>query len=180
VLTPLILLFILGSALLGQDRPMVAPANAPAQLRIAARDEPGTPLRITGTVVNSDGAPVNNASLYVYQTDARGLYTNDNNARPAESARLHGWLRSDRNGRFEITTIRPGAYPNSRIPQHVHFVVNAQGYDERIFEIVFDDDANVDARVRSEAQKSNSDFSLCKPVKETNGIQCVERVVLKK
>jgi protocatechuate 3,4-dioxygenase beta subunit len=178
-LTPVIILFLLGSALFDQERAQLAPAGAPWQIRITERDEPGVPLRITGSVMDDAGNPVSNASLYVYQTDARGYYTPDN-ARADQAARIHGWLRSDRQGRFEVTTIRPGSYPGTRNPQHVHFVVNARGFSERVFEIVFEDDAYVDARVRAEASRPNSVFSICTPVKEGNLLHCAERIVLQR
>lgn len=177
MLTPIIILLLLGSAWFDQERTRIAPADAPSQLRITDRDEPGVPLRITGSVVDSTDAPISNASLYVYQTDARGFYT-PANARADRAARIHGWLRSDRQGRFEITTIRPGSYPGTRNPQHVHFVVNARGFAERIFEIVFDDDAYVDARVRAQASRPNSVFSICKPARDGSALHCTERIVL--
>lgn len=94
--------------------------------------------------------------------------------------RLAGSHNLDRNGRFEVSTIRPGSYPGTRNPQHVHFVVNARGFSERIFEIVFEDDAFVDARVRAQASRPNSVFSICKPVKEGDLLQCAERIVLQR
>ncbi|MGH7470168.1 MAG: hypothetical protein ACRENP_19655 [Longimicrobiales bacterium] len=171
------LAFLFAGSVHAQQRSPMAPADAPSQLRIAARGEPGQALRITGLVVDADGAPVRNASLYVYQTDARGYYTTDamNSDR---QARIHGWLRADRNGRFEIATIRPGSYPSAQAPQHVHFVVNATGFTQRIFEIVFDDDPFVNERVRTEAARANSVFSICRPEREDQGQHCTERVVL--
>lgn len=165
------------SAASAQERPRLAPADAPWQLRIAARDEPGSALTITGMVVDGAGAAIKGASLYVYQTDTRGYYTPEN-AQANQLARIHGWLRTDRRGQFEIATIRPGTYPSTRIPQHVHFIVNAPGFTERVFEIVFDDDANVDARVRSQAAQPNSAYALCKPAPAANAQHCTERIVL--
>ena len=162
----------------GQERSHAAPPEAPWQLRIAARDEPGSALRIAGVVVDAAGTPIRNASLYVYQTDTRGYYTPED-ARANQRARIHGYLRTDRRGQFEIATVRPGTYPATKIPQHVHFVVNAPGFAERVFEIVFDDDANVDARVRSQAAQPNSMYSICKPAREGEGQHCSERIVLK-
>jgi protocatechuate 3,4-dioxygenase beta subunit len=172
-----LLVLSLAGALPAQERSHTAPADAPSQLRIAARGEPGQSLRITGVIVDEAGHALSGASVYVYQTDARGYYTPeraDNN----RQARIHGWLRADRNGRFEIATVRPGSYPSSRVPQHVHLVVNATGFAERIFEIVFDDDPFVDARVRAEAARPNSMFSICRPQSEGNGLHCAERVQL--
>jgi protocatechuate 3,4-dioxygenase beta subunit len=157
----------------GQERPRVAPAEAPAELRIAARDEPGQSLRIAGVVLDAAGAPIRAASIYVFQTDARGHYT-PQDANANRVARIHGYLRADRHGRFEIATIRPGTYPNTHIPQHVHFIVNAPGFQERVFEIVFDDDPNVTAQVR----RDRSAYLICKPTQEGKAQSCNERVIL--
>jgi protocatechuate 3,4-dioxygenase beta subunit len=165
------------SVLQAQERSHMAPAEAPWQLRIAARDEPGSALRITGTVLDDKGVAIRGASLYVYQTDTRGYYTPED-ARANQNARIHGYLRTDRRGQFEIATVRPGTYPATKIPQHVHVVVNAPGFAERIYEIIFDDDANVDAQVRSRAAQPNSMYSICKPTKEGELQHCVEKVVL--
>jgi protocatechuate 3,4-dioxygenase beta subunit len=161
----------------GQERPRTAPAEAPAQLRIAARDEPGEELHIAGVVLDDAGAPIRAASIYVYQTDARGFYT-PQDANANRIARIHGYLRADRNGRFEVVTIRPGSYPNTRIPQHVHFVVNATGFQERVFEVVFDDDPNVNAQVRSQAARAHGAYLICKPAREGRKQSCNERVLL--
>src|SRR5688500_9970167 len=158
---------IMGAVLLpatsmAQERARIAPVDAPAELRMTEAAEPGTALRITGIVVDEAGRPLPGASLYVYQTDARGWYAPDD-AGANRRARIHGWVRTDAAGRFEIRTVRPGSYPNTRIPQHVHFIANAGGKRERVFEIVFDDDPNVDERVRTQAARAESIYALCKP-----------------
>lgn len=175
--TLLVLIALTPGALAAQDRPRQAPADAPARLSLTTAAEPGDPLRITGSVVDSAGTPIPGASLYVYQTDARGYYTPED-ARADRAARIHGWIRADGQGRFEITTIRPGSYPNSRNPQHVHFIVNAAEFRERVFEIVFDDDPLVDERIRTQARTYNSMFSICRPTTQAGVQQCVERITL--
>ncbi|NOT33546.1 MAG: hypothetical protein HOP12_05165 [Candidatus Eisenbacteria bacterium] len=59
--------------------------------------------------------------MSVYHTDVRGYYGETSQAAPI--ARLHGWVRTDSLGRYEVRTIRPGAYPTGGIPAHIHFVV---------------------------------------------------------
>src|SRR5688572_32143953 len=79
----------------------VAPANASARAVITPADEPGTPLVISGIVYAADGrTPLRNASVYVYQTDARGYYA-PTDARASDTPRLRGYMRTDANGRYE-------------------------------------------------------------------------------
>src|SRR5262245_28462990 len=139
--------------------PQVAKKDAPAKINIAAKDEPGERLIVIGQVFGPDGkTPLAGASVYVYHTDAKGLYspgTNDN-----RNPRLRGYMRTDAKGRYEYSTIKPAPYPNNGPPAHIHYVVNAPGHQERIFEIVFEGDPKIDERMRAEAAKEGSAFSI--------------------
>ena len=55
----------------------IAPEDAPAHLALTAKSEPGEPMTITGRVSDETG-PVKGASVYIYQTDAAGIYIPDN------------------------------------------------------------------------------------------------------
>jgi protocatechuate 3,4-dioxygenase beta subunit len=160
--------------------PTVADKGAPARITITNRDEPGERLIVTGRVFGPDGVtPVPGASVYVYHTDVKGYYspgTNDN-----RNPRLRGYMRTDPKGSYEFSTIKPGPYPNNRIPAHIHYVVNAPGFSERIFEIVFEGDPNLDERVRSEAAKDWSGFSLRRLEKDSQGVlRCTQDIKLKR
>jgi protocatechuate 3,4-dioxygenase beta subunit len=124
-----------------------APASAPSAGRVAPQGEPGQPLQVSGLVVGPDGAPISGASLYVYQTDHEGYYgvkpVSDN-----RNPRLKLFLRSDARGAWAFETIKPGSYPNSRVPPHIHFEVTAPGRAPKIFEIVFDGDPFVTQEMR--------------------------------
>lgn len=124
-----------------------APAGAPATGRVVPDGEPGQPLSVSGVVVAADGTPVGGASLYVFQTDHEGYY----GVKPASdnrNPRLKLFLRSDARGAWAFTTIKPGSYPNSRVPPHIHFEVSAPGRPPKIFEIVFEGDAFVTPEMR--------------------------------
>ena len=157
------------------QRPRVAPATAPASLTIAAANEPGARLRIRGRIVDQSGKAVPGASLYVFQTDARGYYAPDN-ARAEHDARIHGYLRTDQKGEFEVATIRPGHYPNSTLVQHVHFFVNAPDAAEKVFEVVFTDDAKLTDQIRNDAKRPDSFYTLCTPEKR-GGVDLCEITV---
>jgi protocatechuate 3,4-dioxygenase beta subunit len=102
------------------------PANVSSVGTIADASEPGTRLIFSGQVFAPDGVtPAPGVFVYAYQTDATGQYHNDPQTRVA---RLHGWAKTDAQGRFEFRTIHPGAYPGRQIAAHIHFHVWGGGY----------------------------------------------------
>lgn len=146
-----------------------APANAPATGRVAPAGEPGQPLSVSGVVVGPDGAPVANASLYIYQTDHEGYY----GVKPASdnrNPRLKLFLRSDARGAWSFETVKPGSYPNGRVPAHIHFEVSAAGRTPRVFEIVFEGDPFI-----TDDMRRNADFS----VRPIEGGKVTERIAMK-
>ena len=146
-----------------------APSGAPSSGRLAPQGEPGTPLRVSGVVVNAAGAPVPGASLYIYQTDHEGYY----GIKPesdSRNPRLKLFLRSDVHGAWSFETIKPGSYPDSRAPAHIHFEVAGPGHAPKIFEIVFEGDPFVTPQMRG-----NPAFSI-RPV---HAGLVTERIVLK-
>jgi protocatechuate 3,4-dioxygenase beta subunit len=145
-----------------------APPGAPSSGRLIQQGEPGTPLHVSGVVVDAAGAPVHGASLYVYQTDHEGYY----GVKPASDnrhPRLKLFLRTDPRGAWSFDTIKPGSYPDSRVPSHIHFEVVAPGHAPKIFEIVFEGDPFVTAQMRG-----NPAFSV-RPVQAG---RVTERIVL--
>lgn len=146
-----------------------APAAAASSGRLAPPGEPGRVLRVTGTVVGPDGAPISGASLYVFQTDHEGYYgvkpVSDN-----RNPRLKLFLRSDAQGGWSFDTIKPGSYPDSRNPAHIHFEVAAPGRASRVFEIVFEGDPFV-----TEQMRRHPAFS----VRTIDAGTVTERIVLK-
>ena len=124
-----------------------APTGAPSVGRVVPQGEPGDSLRVSGVVVGRDGAPIPGTSLYIYQTDHEGYY----GVKPASdnrNPRLKLYLRSDAKGAWSFETVKPGSYPNSRVPSHIHFEVSAPGRTPKIFEIVFEGDSFVTGEMR--------------------------------
>jgi protocatechuate 3,4-dioxygenase beta subunit len=146
-----------------------APADAPSTGHLAPPTEPGDPLTVTGVVVGADGSAIGGASIYVYQTDREGYY----GVKPASdnrNPRLKLFLRSRADGSWSFDTIRPGSYPGSRVPGHIHFEVAAPGFPPRIFEIVFEGDPFITSDMRR-----NPAFSV-RPVQSG---RVTERIVLR-
>jgi protocatechuate 3,4-dioxygenase, beta subunit len=122
---------------------------------IVSESEPGEPLIISGTIYAPDGrTPLEGISLFVYQTDATGRYTTTGGDN--RNTRIHGLMRTNAAGRYEFRTIRPGSYPQSRNPQHIHAYVSGPGYPEYwIDEYHFSDDPFVTDEMRGKAEKGN-------------------------
>ena len=164
----------------GSQAPTVADKNAPSKITIANQDEPGERLTVAGRVLAADGVtPLAGASVYVYHTNVKGYYspgTNDN-----RNPRLRGYMRTDAQGRYEFSTIKPGSYPNSRVPAHIHYVVTATGFSERIFEIVFEGDPFLTENTRREAANEWGGFSLRRLEKDDRGVlRCAQDVKLRR
>ena len=143
----------------GAQTPTVAPANAPSRVVVPPNGEPGLPLVISGTVYDASGSPIRGASVYVYQTDARGYY-DPSNPRASDTPRLKGYMRTDAQGHYEFQTVRPGSYPGTRNPGHIHYHVLAPGHSERVFEIVFEGDTLIPPRWREQAKAENSSVAI--------------------
>lgn len=119
--------------------PIDVPKNLSWQTVITSKDEPGRPLLVSGRIYGPDGkTPLEGVTLYVYHTDNQGLYPGNGMEPPP---RLRGWMKTDREGRYEFRTIKPASYPNSNNPEHVHTSASGPGYAERWLDnFEFEDD----------------------------------------
>ncbi len=122
---------------------------------MVSEKEPGDPLIVTGVVRDAGGKPVPGAIVYVYHTDAHGLYTT-NDAGGAANPRLFAYLRTGGDGTYEFRTIRPAGYPDSEIPQHIHYEVTSPGYRNYIGEVLFADDPRLKSDDRARAQANGA------------------------
>ena len=71
-------------------------------------------------------APIQGAQVYAYHTNHLGDYEEDETG----NARIQGTAVSDPKGKVEFKTIYPRGYNNSSTGEHIHFKVNAEGYDQ--------------------------------------------------
>lgn len=114
--------------------------------RIVPEDQPGEPMVIEGTVTDADGRPAAGIVVYAYQTDAGGIYPRDPAGRTGHGS-LRAWAVTGEDGRYRFDTIRPGAYPERTVPQHVHMHVLEPGCcTYYIDSILFRDDPRLSER----------------------------------
>jgi protocatechuate 3,4-dioxygenase beta subunit len=167
-----------------------APEDAPSSVVIAGREEPGDRLVVTGRTLDAE-KPVAGVSLYVFHTDAKGVYATGVNNRDSAAElnpRLHGSLRTDAQGRYQYETISPGSYGDPLGASHVHYVVKASGYEPLLLALQFEDDPIVvglrkagkpfldPVAFKNGPCKSRPDCVLTQPVKrDAQGVSHVTR-----
>ncbi len=92
--------------------------NTPERANLVEAGMGGTPLLVTGRVLNQACEPIPGAKLDFWQTDDNGEYDN-------VGYRMRGHQFTDGNGSYTLETILPGVYPGR--PPHIHVKVNAPG-----------------------------------------------------
>ena len=119
----------------------------------------GTPCRVQGSVRGLDGAPIPGAVMDVWQSDDDGLY--DVQHAGLDHAQARGVLRADAQGRYHFRTVVPVPYaiphdgPVGRMlqavgrhpwrPAHLHFRIQAPGYETLITHVFRQDSDYLDA-----------------------------------
>ncbi|MCV7412717.1 hydroxyquinol 1,2-dioxygenase [Mycobacterium florentinum] len=142
------------SALLGpfyvEGRPS-APNGADISNGVA-----GTPMFVTGRVVDEHGEPVAKAHVDIWHSDGDGAYDVQLTEQLHGEFAMRALLTTDADGRFWCRSITPRYYPvptdgpcgeimraaNRSVmrPQHVHFWFQADGYHPLITQLFLDDD----------------------------------------
>jgi catechol 1,2-dioxygenase len=112
--------------------------GAPFETRLAAPDEPGDRLTVTGTVFSADcRTPLPGALIEVWQANKAGLYDTGKPGNFTETVTFHlrGMMYTNEKGQYAIETIMPGRYPippnlpglekysGLTRPAHIHFRV---------------------------------------------------------
>ena len=159
------------------------PKNIPSRAVLSTWGEAGAPLVVSGRVFAADGVtPIEGVTLYVYHTDARGYYSELDGNGQEPRPRIKGWVRTDREGRYEFQTTRPAPYPRGRNPAHIHAKAYGAGYPEQwIHEYWFEDDPLVTAEMRAPFKDLGSFSPVLKVTRDAAGlIRCVRDIRLEK
>ncbi|MEW9586175.1 dioxygenase [Paraburkholderia sp. DGU8] len=128
---------------------------------IVQRTALGSPLYVSGQVLDTNREPIRNARVDVWQASPVGLYENQDPEQPEMN--LRGHFLTDAQGNFNFRSVRPAGYPvpthgpvgdllriqrrHPYRPAHLHFVVVAQGYSTLISQIFADDAEYLDSDV---------------------------------
>ncbi len=123
--------------LLGAER--VTPGDADLTTRHAG--EPlGERIIVTGRVLDSDGRPIPDTLVEIWQANASGRYAHHVDDHPAPldpNFDGAGRCMTDSQGRYRFITIKPGAYPwrnhlNAWRPAHIHFSLFGTAFTQRL------------------------------------------------
>lgn len=107
----------------------------------------GRVIALSVTVLDTDGNPVPEASVELWQANHWGRYAHPHD--PNKEAKLdpnfQGWaiVPSGKKGGLAFKTIFPGTYPATRNwtrPPHLHFKVSKRGYEELVTQMYFPGD----------------------------------------
>lgn len=114
----------------------------------------GTPALVHGRVLSTDGRPIPDAVLDVWQTAENGMYSGQDAKQP--HGNLRGRYRTDEEGRYAIKTIVPVSYPiptdgpvgrmleatgrHPWRPAHLHFMIDAPRHRTLVTHLFDEDD----------------------------------------
>jgi protocatechuate 3,4-dioxygenase beta subunit len=103
-------------------------------------DPLGERIVVHGRLLDSDGRPIRNSLVEVWQANAAGRYAHEIDDHPAPlDPNFTGLGRAltDATGGFRFLTIKPGAYPwrnhpNAWRPAHIHFSLFGHSLEQRL------------------------------------------------
>ena len=114
----------------GSDGPAVVPAGTPGA------------VRITGIVYDGEGTPITDGMIEIWQADPDGRFAHPEGG--GSDFRGFGRSCTDVEGRWEVTTLLPGALPGEA--PHLDVSVFARGLLDRVVtRIYFPDEAAANA-----------------------------------
>ncbi len=160
-----------------------APEGSSFFISNTPKTEKGDRMVVRGVVMDAEKKPIPNASVYIYHTDADGRY-NNTEPRPGfggDDPRLHAYMRTDSVGRYVYGGVRPAAYPGLTLPAHVHFVVQADGFQPRVFEVWFEGDPMIKKEHLEGQAKEPDRFLIRTATRDTNRVwQITNDIVLER
>ena len=100
----------------------------------------GERIIVHGRVTDQDGRPVADSLIEIWQANAAGRYAHDGDHHPAPldpNFTGAGRCLTDRDGRYEFVTVKPGAYPwgnhhNAWRPAHIHLSLFGPAFATRL------------------------------------------------
>jgi protocatechuate 3,4-dioxygenase, beta subunit len=132
--------------IVGPFYPQVKPRDSDVdltQIRGHRQRAAGQVVQLSGRVMNLRGEPLRNTRVELWQANTHGRYTHasDPNTQLALDPEFEGYavLRTDRDGRYTLTTIKPGPYPTARGDMrapHIHFDIHGT-VDRKVTQLFF-------------------------------------------
>lgn len=134
----------------GPFYPLLKPKDADTDMTLIRghrQRAAGQVVQLSGRVMNGRGEPVRNARMEIWQANTYGRYTHpsDPNTQYALDPAFEGYarLRTDRDGRYAIVSIKPGPYATARGDMrapHIHFEIQGS-VDRKVTQVFFPGEA---------------------------------------
>ena len=141
----------------------------------------GPKMEVSGTIYQQDGkTPAAGVILYIYHTNQGGNYPTKGNETgwAKRHGYIRGWIKTDQTGKYKFYTLRPGAYPGRRNPEHIHATIKEPDVSAYwIDEYLFDDDPILSKEERN-AQKKRGGNGILKLTKDSKGIIIAHRDII--
>ncbi len=138
-------------------------------------------LKITGTIFQNDGkTPAKDVILYIYHTNQSGIYPKRGNESgwAARHGYLRGWIKTTDDGIYTFYTTKPGSYPNSSEPAHIHAIVKESGVSEYYLDdYLFDNDPHLTQKVR-DSRRQRGGSGIIKLVEEDDEFVVKRDIIL--
>jgi protocatechuate 3,4-dioxygenase beta subunit len=147
-----------------------APDDVSWRSVLSKKTDKDEPMIISGTVYEPDGkTPAPNVLIYFYHTDTEGYYGRGNGE--AKHGHFRGWMLTDKQGRYEFSSIKPAAYPNRTFAAHVHMTLTSKNFKEDwIDSILFEGDKFISEQERNQAGKRGGFNPIVRLEKGAGGI----------
>ena len=147
-----------------------APADVSWKSVLSKKAERDQPMLISGTVYKTDGkTPAPNVLIYFYHTDSEGYYGRGSDE--PRHGHFRGWMLTDREGRYEFSSIIPAAYPVRKFAAHVHMTLTGTNFrEESIDSILFEGDTLISRQERETAGQKGGFNPIVKLEKNASGI----------
>jgi hydroxyquinol 1,2-dioxygenase len=155
---------------------------------------PGTPMFVTGRVIDEHGKPVAGVHVDTWHSDGEGFYDVQQTEKLHGRLAMRALLTTDDNGQFCYRSVTPRYYPvptdgpvgeimrpaNRSVmrPQHVHFWIHAEKYQPLITQVFLRDDPYIECDAVFAAQTSlQADFVRHEPGTAPDGTSVEEPFV---
>lgn len=148
----------------------VAFDELPAIVTVPDFNDAGPKIELSGIVYERNGmTPAKDVVLYVYHTDRKGIYPVKGNEEgwARRHGYIRGWLKTNKDGYYQIKTLRPAAYPERNMAEHIHIIVKEPDKSEYyVDEFLFADDPLLPKTLASKARGGNGVVNLTPPGKD--------------
>ena len=147
---------VLGPFYVGEHTPMPHGTDISANL-------PGERMFVQSRVTDLEGKPLAGVPVDIWHADDDGFYDSQKPSYETEGPSSRARFITDTDGRFFFRTILPCSYPiptdgpvgemilqvrrHPMRPAHVHFLVNAPGYEPLVTHVFIDGDKHLDSDV---------------------------------